>query len=102
MNTNKTELIKISVYLQGIKKRARKSDRHFLDVVKDIPYTPDLNLNDYESAARKVIADNIKTVTSSNFAIRSSVYSVENDSGFNIMSANLFDERNKEILVASC
>ena len=98
---NKTELIKISVYVLGIKKRCRKPERHILGVIKNMSYDENLNLNDYKDQALEVLKRDMKSYNNK-ITLKSTVYSLDYSRGYKTTSIQIFDPRNKELVIELC
>lgn len=90
----KTELLLVTVFATGVKKRCRKADRHSFDL-------PDMGLEAKDNAealeavkkqAIELLKANMKETSKAQISFRFATK--ENDKGFNITSFEMFDDRN--------
>ena len=98
-----TEFWSISVSTYGIKKRCRKSDRHFESQLLELPLeTPKDELESKANAAAKTwVTANMKTVERPIMVHAAVHYTEPTDGTYSITGFRMFDERNLKWQVMS-
>lgn len=89
------QLIDISVRCRGIKKRCRKPDTHIFKVVIELDASKPLDLNEYATKAKDVLAKEMKEV--SRAEVYSTHYELVDDDSFTTKRLMLFDPRNQSL-----
>lgn len=94
------KLFKVSIVVNGIKKRCRKSDSHFFSLGY-IDYNEGIfNQDELIEKAKSYLSDNMKEVKSTPKVVLSYVERKKDDFGV-IETMQLFDKRNVSFLVQS-
>ncbi len=95
-NEQSTPMVSITVYYRGIKKRQRSVKNHSIELI-DLKESDFTDLNDYKVQVMAKLTEDAKSYDRAK--IKVTYWEAINEGSFTIKRANLFDERNKEILL---
>lgn len=87
----KKPMLSCFVLVTGVKKRCRKTERHHLDLGK---FEPGTDRNTLKELARAKVSEEMKAFEPG-ATLHVNHCEIENEGGFGIISANLFDPRNE-------
>jgi hypothetical protein len=95
MEENKQVVFEVGVSVIGVKRRCRKSERHFFTVTR-IPYDENATLEQVEEIVKSFLSTNMKTIENKPRVKFSRV-----EIGEHFRTMELFDRRNKEFILES-
>ena len=93
-NEQLVPMASITVYYRGIKKRQRSIKTHSIELL-DLKESDFTSLEDYKDQAMAKLTEDAKSYD--RVKVKVNYWEAINDGSFTIKSANLFDERNKEL-----
>ena len=95
-NEQSIPMVSITVYYRGIKKRQRTVKTHSIELI-DLREQDFTQIEDYKSQAMVKLAEDAKSYDRAKVKVH--YWESINDGSFTIKRANLFDERNKELIL---
>ena len=94
-----SELIDVSVRVKGIKKRCRKVSVEVFTVIEATPYVDNYDLGSDEVAEKMMLVVKREMKSYERISLKTTVYKLGYDRGFQTKSMQLFDPRNQELNV---